>query len=87
MIYLVKGADSREPYEALFSFKEYKEQTRIQGKIKELLQKETRMNLYLLTQNVCNGYDTYDSCVVAAETPEDAALIRPDSTEWGQYIQ
>ena len=64
-----------------------KEQARIQGKIKELLQKETRMNLYLLTQNVCNGYDTYDSCVVAAETPEDAALIRPDSTEWGQYIQ
>lgn len=30
------------------------------------------MNLYLLTQNVNNGYDTYDSMVIAAENEEDA---------------
>jgi hypothetical protein len=30
------------------------------------------MNLYLLTQNVNNGWDTYDSMVIAAENEEDA---------------
>lgn len=35
------------------------------------------MNLYLLTQTENDGYDTYDSCVVAAESPEEAVLINP----------
>lgn len=39
------------------------------------------MNLYLLIQDVESGYDTYDSCVVAAETPEDAVTINP-SGDW-----
>ena len=38
------------------------------------------MNLYLLTQEVNNGYDTYDSCVVAAESIEDAVKIPPGSS-------
>lgn len=45
------------------------------------------MNLYLISQTENNGYDTYDSAVVAAETPEDAARIHPDgsgSLSWGQ---
>ena len=35
------------------------------------------MKLYLITQNIENGYDTYDSAVVAAESPEDARKIHP----------
>lgn len=30
------------------------------------------MNIYLLEQNVNNDYDTYDSCVVIAETENHA---------------
>lgn len=36
------------------------------------------MNLYLLTQDEASGYDTYDSCIVAAESEEDAKTIRAD---------
>lgn len=35
------------------------------------------MKLYLLTQNLNNNYDTYDSCVVAAENEADARTIHP----------
>ena len=37
------------------------------------------MNLYLLTQDEENGYDTYDSVVVAAESEDEARLIHPNS--------
>lgn len=36
------------------------------------------MKLYLLSQSVNNEYDTYDSCVVAAESEEEAKLIHPN---------
>ena len=39
------------------------------------------MNLYLLTQRTNNGYDTYDSCVVAAESESDARTIHPDGSK------
>ena len=35
------------------------------------------MNLYLISQNVHNGWDTYDSAVVAAESEEAARSINP----------
>lgn len=35
------------------------------------------MNLYLLSQTEIEDYDTYDSCVVAAESVEQAARIHP----------
>lgn len=35
------------------------------------------MKLFLLTQTQNRGYDTYDSCVVAAQTEEEAKLIHP----------
>jgi len=35
------------------------------------------MNLYLITQSQNEGYDTYDSAVVAAKSPEDAKNIHP----------
>ena len=35
------------------------------------------MKLWLLTQKVCRGYDTYDSCVVAAEDKQSAKRIHP----------
>jgi hypothetical protein len=35
------------------------------------------MNLYLLSQDVVCGYDTYDSCVVAAESEDEARKIHP----------
>lgn len=37
------------------------------------------MNLYLLVQRENTGYDTYDSCVVAAANADLARLIRPSS--------
>ena len=35
------------------------------------------MNLYLITQDTCRGYDTYDSAVVAAESELEAKRIYP----------
>lgn len=35
------------------------------------------MKLYLLTQDVNNGYDTYDSMVVCAESKTKARLMHP----------
>ena len=33
------------------------------------------MKLYLITQDVNNGYDTYDSFVVCAKDEEDAKMV------------
>ena len=35
------------------------------------------MKLWLVSQNVATGYDTYDSAVVAAETEKDARETYP----------
>ena len=35
------------------------------------------MNLYLLTQDIVRGYDTYDSMVVVAHNEEAARMISP----------
>lgn len=49
------------------------------------------MKLYLLTQERNTGYDTYDSCVVCAESEEDAKTIAPDGnafkedTKYGEW--
>lgn len=40
------------------------------------------LNLYLLTQDVNCDYDTYDSCIVAAESEDEAKLIHPRSYIW-----
>lgn len=37
------------------------------------------MNLYLLTQTENDDYDTYDSCIVAADSEDKARLITPAS--------
>jgi hypothetical protein len=37
------------------------------------------MKLYLISQSVNNGHDTFDSAVVAAETEDAARLIHPSS--------
>lgn len=44
------------------------------------------MKLYLLKQNVLNHYDTYDSCIVCANSEEDAINIRPDGEDWNKKI-
>lgn len=48
--------------------------------------------LYLLSQNVNNGYDTYDSCVVCATSEDEARTTNPggfrkwhDGTWWFQF--
>ncbi len=42
------------------------------------------MNIYLLTQDINNNYDTYDSVVVSAESEEEARLMHPsDDSDWG----
>lgn len=38
------------------------------------------MNLYLISQDKNNDYDTYDSAVVAAKSPQDAKEIHPSSS-------
>lgn len=35
------------------------------------------MNIYLLSQDVVCGYDTYDSCVVFAKDEESARMVHP----------
>ena len=48
------------------------------------------MNIYYLFQDKCTGYDTYDSCVVMAESEEEAKSFHPDGgklmpeNEWYQ---
>jgi hypothetical protein len=37
------------------------------------------MNLYLLTQNANKEYNTYDSCIVAADTEDEARHIHPSA--------
>lgn len=55
------------------------------------------MKLWLISQNVNNNWDTYDSAVVAADTEEDARNIYPDNwdsdlnkrwngTKWLRYF-
>lgn len=43
------------------------------------------MKLYLISQDVNNDYDTYDSAVVAAENDEAARLTLPGHSRWGDY--
>lgn len=43
------------------------------------------MKLYLLTQGENNGYDTYDSMVVAAESEDAARKIHP-TDDWGWAV-
>ena len=43
------------------------------------------MNLYKLTQMTNNGWDTYDSLIVAARSENNARLILPTQYErWGE---
>jgi hypothetical protein len=43
------------------------------------------MKLYLVSQDVCGGYDSYDSMVVAARSPEEAIRISPCGTRvWSE---
>jgi hypothetical protein len=37
------------------------------------------MKLYLLEQTDAHGYDKYDSCVVCAESEDDAKKIHPEN--------
>jgi hypothetical protein len=49
------------------------------------------LKLFYMTQDQERGYDTYDSCIVVAETPEEAIRINPspslvwidDEQGWG----
>lgn len=45
------------------------------------------MNLYLLTQDVNMGWDTYDSAIVCAESEEEAVKIHPNGEIWGTVYQ
>ena len=40
------------------------------------------MNLYLISQNKENGYDTYDSAVVAAPDEQAARSTHPGDRPW-----
>lgn len=39
---------------------------------------QNNMKLYLLSQDVNNGYDTYSDCIVCANDEKDAISISPD---------
>ena len=40
------------------------------------------MNLYLISQDVNENYDTYDSAIVAARTNKEARMIHPSGYDW-----
>jgi hypothetical protein len=41
--------------------------------------------IYLISQNYSLGYDTYDSCVVCATSPDEARNILPNGeTSWSK---
>jgi hypothetical protein len=42
------------------------------------------MKLWVISQDVNRGYDTYDSAVVAAETEEEARNILPSGDNWDE---
>lgn len=43
------------------------------------------MKLYRISQNTNNGWDTYDSAIICAESEEDARSIHPhDDKDWGE---
>lgn len=41
--------------------------------------------LFLIYQKVSNGYDTYDSAVVVAESEEEARKIHPSGYKWDDW--
>lgn len=46
------------------------------------------MKLWVISQTANDGYDTYDSAVVAAETEDEAKLIHPNGElglVWGSH--
>ena len=43
------------------------------------------LKLYLLTQKENIDFDTFDSCVVAAYSKEDAVMIHPFLYRFGEY--
>ena len=42
------------------------------------------MNLYRISQDINNNYDTYDSAIVAASSEESARRIHPDEDKWSE---
>ena len=42
------------------------------------------LKIYKLSQTENRGYDTYDSCVVIAESPEAARQISPTTDSWDE---
>jgi hypothetical protein len=44
------------------------------------------VKLYLLSQNENNGYDTFDSIVVCAESESDAVTIHPNYDWDNRYV-
>ena len=45
------------------------------------------MNLYLITQDENNGYDTYDSAVVCATNSLAAQCIHPNNQSFKEYMK
>lgn len=41
------------------------------------------MKLWFLSQDINNRYDTFDNCVVAAETEEEAKKVHPSGDQSG----
>ena len=41
-----------------------------------------KMNLYLISQDENDAYDTYDSAVVIAENSGKAKMMHPSGNEW-----
>ncbi len=45
------------------------------------------MKLYLISQDINSGYDSYDSAVVSAESEEDARKIHPDYPDFVTHVK
>jgi len=46
------------------------------------------MKLFMISQEVNHGYDTYDAAIVAAETPDSARRMHPDGAHlWSDDLK
>lgn len=43
-----------------------------------------KLKIYKISQTENSGYDTYDSCIVCAESEDEARKITPCHYQWGR---
>jgi hypothetical protein len=53
-----------------------------------MAEKDKKVKLFMISQEVNHDYDTYDSAIVAAESPEAARRLHPNGTHiWSDALK